>query len=105
MDFAAFFNGQYHRIQFNLHAGLSEQVDKAAGVFRTGKFFFKIMQPKSVVDALVQNATQFFIPFQDEHTFGTLFPGFARCRQAGRAAADYDYFNFHGFSPPFLFRR
>ena len=53
---------EHHGVQEYLHAGVRHHGGKARGVLRTGKLLFEVMQAKAVMDTLVENTAQFFVP-------------------------------------------
>ena len=81
---------QDHGIQPDLHSGGADHGNEPSGVFRPGKFFFKMVQAEAVVDALVQNAAQLPVPLHYEDLFQSFFPGGPGSRQSGGAAAHDD---------------
>ena len=96
-------NFHYHGIQQDFRFGLPQQRDKAARIFRSGQLLPEAVQPKSVVDALVQDAAQLLIPFDHQYLFGTVIAGGTGGRQPGRAAADHDdVVLLHSPSPPLV---
>ena len=67
------------------------------GVFRAGEFLMEGVEAEAVVDALVQDAAQFPVPFQHEDVPQTRLVGGHGCRQPRRTAADDDQIGvFHG---------
>ena len=83
-------DGKHHRIEFVFDFAFKRLCDVPRGVFRAGQFFAEGMQAKAVVDALVQNAAQLHIAFEDQDAPAA---SVIRCdsrRQTGGAAADDD---------------
>ena len=62
-----------HGIQFVFYILFSDLTNKTVGIFRSGQFFSKGMKPKTIMNALVQNSSQFFVPLQNQSTFDSVF--------------------------------
>ena len=92
----------HHGIQHHFRLGLPQQLNKTPGVFGTGQFLLKAVQAKPIVDTLIEDAAQLFVPLDDQDFLGALFAGGAGGSQAGGSAADdNDIVFFHWASPPF----
>ena len=81
---------------------LPDLLDKSAGIFGAGKLFLKGMEAEAVVDALVENAAQLVVAFQNQNILNTAFSGcHCCCKARGAAANDDKIIVFHWTSPPF----
>ena len=91
---------QHHGVEFVGDLQLFGHRDKTGGVFGTGEFFLEGVQPKAVVDALVEDAAQLVVPLQDQQVLHAVPAGLHSGRQPGGAAADDNkIYVFHGISP------
>jgi len=91
---------QNHGVQLHLHAGALEHLNKASGILRAGELLAKAVQTKAVVDALVQNAAQFFVALQNKDVAQTAFPCLAGSSKTRRTAANNDQINHCSFLLP-----
>ena len=63
-------------------------LDKTRSEFWTGEFFFEKGKTKSIMDALILNAAQKFVTFQNQDVTDALVIGGNRSRHAGRSTTD-----------------
>ena len=93
---------KHHCVQPDVHAGLADHVDEAAGVFRAGQLFVEVMQAEAAVDALIEDTAQLTVALDDANRAAAVLPrGLCRA-QAGRAAANDDKIVIHACSPPLV---
>ena len=69
------------------------------GIFRTGHGLSKAGQAEAVVDALIQNAAQPRLAFQNQNVPDAAFMESRSGSKAGRTAADDNYLSFHRVHP------
>ena len=101
MDLFILGDFQHHGVGFYLHIGAADHFGKALSVFGAGQLLFKVMEAETVVDALVEDAAQFFIPLQNQHFFCAAGVAFVGGGQTGGASAD-DHQIIHYRFPPTL---
>ncbi len=83
-------NVQHHGVGKHLDVRLPQQPDKPARVFRAGQLLLKVMKPKPVMDALIQDAAQLPVPFQNQNPPKPRLPGGEGGGQPGRPAAHHN---------------
>ena len=79
----------HHRVQQHFHVQAQHLLNKVLGVAGSRQIFFQQFQSKTIVDALLQDAAQFRIPFQQHHFFRTILFCTGGSRQPCRAAANH----------------
>ena len=77
------------RLYFNL-GPILHQIVTTLGVPRASQFFLEMVQSEPIVDALLQNAAHFPIPFQDEDAPRAVLPRAVSGGKPPGAAADDD---------------
>ena len=100
MDHLVLADLQHHGVQLYLYLGFLQHLHKPPGVLRAGELFFEVVQPKAVVDALVQDAAKLLVPLDDDDFLGSVLVGGAGGGKAGGASADDDDVVFHVTCPP-----
>ena len=83
---------EHHGVQLHFHIGILDLMNKSGGVFRPGELLFEVVEPKTVVDALVENAAQLLVPLQNQHLPQPLVPGLPGGGQSGGPAANDNEF-------------
>ena len=57
-----------HGVQPVFNAKFNDLINKPLGVFRSGQFFLKSMEAKSIMDTLVQDSAKLLVSFQNQNT-------------------------------------
>ena len=70
----------------------TELIDEAAGIFGAGELFAVAHQTEAVMDALLEDAAETGLPFQQQH-LGAVFAGSYGSGQPRRASADNENIN------------
>ena len=93
---------EHHSIQQDLYSQLRSPLNKTSRVLRASQLLLEIVQSKAVVNALIQNAARFLVPFQNQHPLRSRLTRAAGRGQSGRAAADHYHLivKRHGRTPP-----
>ena len=78
------------RFERDRYGAFVQLVDKSARIFRPGELLAEAAQAETVVNALIQNAAELLLAFDDEHAFRARIVRRDRGRQTGRPAPD-DY--------------
>ena len=73
----------------------------SSGILRSGQFFLKCMQSKSVMYALIQNTTKFIISLYDQDILYPCLSGCNCCRQSCRSSPDDCNLCLHLIYPPY----
>ena len=73
-DFFVCSNLQYHSIQPIFDLFFLHQINIPLSIFRPGQFFMKNMESESIMNTLVQDASQFPVTLQDQNAFHPLLP-------------------------------
>ena len=66
LDMRAAVHFQHHRVQQHFDAAAVQLVDEALGILRAGQLLAEAVQAEAVVYALLEDAAQLAIPFQND---------------------------------------
>ena len=83
---------EHHGVQLYFHIGILDLLNKPGGVLRSGELLVEVVEPKAIVDALVEDAAQLLVPLQNQYLPQPLVPGLPGGGQSGGAAANDDEF-------------
>ena len=78
-------NFEHHGVQAVLDAEGFHLADEAFGVFRPGQLLLEDVQAEAVVDALLEDASQFPVPLEDQDAAGSALVRFDGRRPGRRA--------------------
>jgi len=93
---------QYHGIQKRLHPQRQRVINVMLGIRGTGQVLLEGFQPKTVVNALLQDSAQLQVALDDQHILRSLlFRGDGRRKASGSGADDhYIIFTLDHAAPP-----
>ena len=80
--------GQHREVEPHVDAGRLHHLDVAMRVAWSRQFLLEPPQAETVVDALLQNAAEFAVALDDQHSLGASLLGADRSGHARRTAAD-----------------